>query len=83
IANPEIQVFSNPSANGIFQFSIPSSSTAATINAYDVCGRKIYCTVGNSLVGLASIDLSPFPKGIYFLEIANEHQRFVSKLVSE
>ncbi|MEO6166529.1 MAG: hypothetical protein ABIO46_08565, partial [Chitinophagales bacterium] len=42
IANPEIQVFSNPSANGIFQFSIPSSSTAATINAYDVCGRKIY-----------------------------------------
>ncbi len=84
IGHTEIQVFSNPSANGIFEFIIPVTGTNSIINTYDVWGRKISSQDGYSASEISArytVDLSSFPKGIYLLEIVNDEKRFVSKLI--
>lgn len=58
------RVFPNPS-NG--KFTVATSRNITAISVYDVMGRQLFTTSG--IQQNAEIDLSMYPKGVYFVKI--------------
>jgi hypothetical protein len=77
-----IEVFPNPSADGIFNLSLTSPATGQTkISVCDVDGKIIYekeILSGNKNY---SIDLQQFPEGVYFLTVSDATGNKVIKLL--
>ncbi|MFI5164343.1 MAG: T9SS type A sorting domain-containing protein, partial [Bacteroidia bacterium] len=72
----------NPST-GIFTInsSDPSTSLRVTdVEVYDVFGREVYQSK-NPPIQSRTLDLSSYPKGIYFLRIKENEKMFSRKIV--
>ncbi len=73
------QIYPNPS-NGVFTIQNPTSlEDLSGLEISDITGKAIYnLTPGHSPV---QIDLSNYPKGVYFLKIETNNQYFTQKIV--
>ena len=72
----KIDVSPNPSTQ-FFNFDVGEQK--ANILIYNVLGEKILEI--NNVSGKQTIDLAVAPKGIYFLEVANEKIRYEAKII--
>ena len=79
-ANKEqLNIYPNPFSN---QFSIDGlAGENTTINIYNLTGQKIYSAyvVGSS----ATIDLAPFNKGIYLLQLITSKKTVFKKIMKK
>ncbi len=71
-----VSVYPNPSS-GILKIKFTGFSEAQ-ISVSDIAGRIVFRKY--RFLTLQTIDLSPFGKGIYFVEIRSEHEIFRSKI---
>jgi hypothetical protein len=71
------EIFPNPST-GIFNLTISDEAKIETVFVTDIAGKKIKEPVKKN-----EIDLSAYPAGIYFLNIATEDGSAVKKLIRE
>lgn len=62
-----------------YQEDLPGFFNAITI--YNIHGEKIYSLPSVNLQSMATIDLSPFPKGVYFLEMNGGKKALREKIV--
>jgi hypothetical protein len=73
------EVFPNPSS-GIFNLVLNHETTNNfRFEVYDLLGKRIL--TGVPVTKNTTIDLSEFNKGIYLLQLINETNRFVQKLI--
>ncbi len=70
------RIYPNPSSDMVYI----ESDAQYNISIYDMQGRRT-TLASNATAGLQSVDVSPFPAGVYFLEISNEKSRFHKKIV--
>jgi hypothetical protein len=70
-------VFPNPS-NGSFSVR-RENSRSQTIEIFNVIGEKIYSAINNKAT--FNIDISPSPKGIYFVKISDGEKSTIEKIV--
>ncbi len=73
--NPNIKVFPNPSG-GIFRMEFPNNFpvSGASIHVSDLLGKNIY---EMPLVSSqATVDLSPYPNGMYFIQVEGNIETF-------
>lgn len=75
-----IQIYPNPSLNGIFHIDINSDhqiSNGMNVKVHNVYGDLIYNT--DNFISGSILDLSMFSKGIYIIEISFDGYSFFSK----
>ena len=65
------QMYPNPTTGIVHISSSISSDGHLLITIFDVIGRQVYQTESQIVNGFAKIDLSYFPKGMYFVRIQN------------
>jgi len=75
-----ISIYPNPCTG---KFSVNSNSDIKSIEIYDVFGKKVYATSKFNLQTSNEIDLSDFPKGIYFVKIYDELKNYTQKIVMQ
>lgn len=75
----DIKVYPNPARNYVM-VTIPGCNVA-TISLNDISGKKIFTTI--STEGSATIDVSVYDKGIYFLTVCGEAITESHKIVIE
>jgi hypothetical protein len=83
-AQPPIELYPNP-ATGEVILTTPQSSEGWSIefyNAFGVCVKKIHCDQRQEILHTA-IDVHTFSRGIYWLVIKNDSERYFEKLVLE
>ncbi len=75
----KLNVYPNPSSNGIFNIEIENAKKFEQIIVYDIYSNEILSktNTGNKF----SLNLSNNPKGVYFVNILSEGKVFVGKLV--
>jgi alpha-tubulin suppressor-like RCC1 family protein len=79
-----ITTYPNPSSSGFFQIDlskIPPNNTDITFEIYDVLGHKKMQFTVNANDKITTIDLSAYPKGIYYLSTAVGNNRISQKLI--
>jgi plastocyanin len=78
----DVSIFPNPS-NGVFQLEINSSQSSQNyeLSVYDISGATVLTTLLSNDKNKHSIDLSEFPKGIYFIRVYNEAEFFTKRIV--
>jgi hypothetical protein len=74
----KILVYPNPS-NTIVNFELSETSKSAELFLFDVTGKKVLVQKMNSYS--TQIDVSGYPKGIYFYQLIHHKERFSGKLV--
>ena len=78
----KIAIAPNPS-NGVFTISNINQTTISKVTIFDING-KVVKVVGSELnFDTITVDLSKFSKGVYFMEIANETDKVVRKIILE
>ncbi len=78
-----IDVVPNPS-NGLFYISVDGINESSVMNIYSVTGQIVYSEVVNNNGWVNKrIDMSNFPKGIYFLRISNDNITHSKKIIVE
>ncbi|MEP7169316.1 MAG: T9SS type A sorting domain-containing protein [Bacteroidota bacterium] len=80
----KLTIYPNPSHNGIFQISFASAREEnVVIKIRDVMGNTLTSKTLNNITGkyTEEINLSPFAKGIYTLELKTENGKINKKLV--
>lgn len=77
----QINVYPNPSANGIFNISIKNVSNDAQIALYDLTGKQILKL--DTVTEHNKIDLSNAPTGNYIVKVTIGQQTLQYKLVKE
>jgi hypothetical protein len=78
----KIAIAPNPS-NGVFTISKNSQTSISKVTVYDI-NAKVLKVIDSELdLEAIQIDLSNFSKGLYFLEIANETDTIVRKIIVE
>jgi hypothetical protein len=78
-----ISIFPNPTT-GKIQLQLRSGTSAQHFIVTDLYGSKLSCEVAHvSNDGISSLDLSYLQKGIYFLHVENESEKFVEKIIIE
>lgn len=81
--NQSISVYPNPSDDGVFSLEIYPVNSGQFTN-YDL---KIYNVLGSEIIKSkilnrkSKIDMSSYPKGIYFLKVSSDNNNFVRKIV--
>lgn len=73
-----VLIYPNPNT-GIFNISMSKEVKAATIEVYDLMGKKIVAK--NIETNSGVIDISDYPKGIYMIKVLANQQTFMSKVV--
>ncbi len=77
--NQSISVYPNPSADGVFSLEIYPGNTNYDLKIYNVLGSEI---IKSKILNRKSkIDMSSYPKGIYFLKVSSDNNNFVRKIV--
>lgn len=74
----KLLVYPNPS-NTIVNFELSETSKSAELFLFDVTGKKVLVQKINSYS--TQIDVSNYPKGIYFYQLIHQKERFSGKLV--
>jgi len=73
-----LMVFPNPS-NGIFSIN-HNNNKPQTIEIFNIVGAKIYSAT-NNVKSKYDIDISQYPKGIYFVKVYDEDGDHTEKIV--
>ncbi len=75
-----ISIYPNPCTG---KFSVKGKSDIKTIEIYDVFGEKVYATSKFEQQKSNEVDLSDFPKGIYFVKIYDKQKFYTEKIVMQ
>ena len=78
-SNRDLKIYPNP-VNDILFIKISNSEVIGTIKLYNAVGEKVYETT-ESYSSEASINLNSFTKGIYFIQVENEQESFLNKII--
>ncbi|MEG2337163.1 MAG: T9SS type A sorting domain-containing protein, partial [Bacteroidales bacterium] len=78
IENTFVKIYPNPSTNGLFTLQIQKAYQAYIL---DYQGRELWRISLNS--GGHILDLSKYPKGIYFLYLQNKQENKVCKIINQ
>lgn len=79
-ANLNFEVFPNPATNHFTVFC-PSEMNSTELRVTDINGRQLLHQSFNSQI--QTVDASAWDKGIYIVELSNQQQRVVKKVVIE
>ncbi|MGJ8743216.1 FG-GAP-like repeat-containing protein [Polaribacter sp.] len=79
--NTTINVFPNPSVNGVFTLSLPENNNFKTIVVFDASGRKILSKSTTEIT--SEINLSSFSMGVYFVKIQSITQSQTLKIIKK
>lgn len=78
-----VDVVPNPS-NGLFYITVDGINESSVMNIYSVTGQVVYSEVVNNNGWVNKrVDMSNFPKGIYFLRISNDNITHSKKIIVE
>jgi plastocyanin len=83
LLNPDISIFPNPT-KGVILINMINSEPQKNynLNIFDISGANILTTnISNQLSN--NVDLSEFPKGVYFIQINNESELYTRKIIIE
>jgi plastocyanin len=78
----DFSIYPNPS-EGIFQVDIKNTNEQQifSLNVFDISGANVLKLSFPAIEGNQEIDLSSYPKGIYFLKISDNEKSFYKKIV--
>jgi PKD repeat protein/photosystem II stability/assembly factor-like uncharacterized protein len=78
-----ILIFPNPTS-GMVNFYFKNVEGTITLRVYDLTGRTVYRQELLAHKGMdQNVDLSNLEKGLYFIEVAGQNTRTISKLIRE
>jgi hypothetical protein len=78
----KIAIAPNPS-NGVFTISKNSQTSISKVTVFDINGKVVKVIDSELDLEAIQIDLSKFSKGVYFMEITNETDKVVRKIILE
>jgi hypothetical protein len=78
----KIKIAPNPS-NGIFTISKNNQTTISKVTVFDINAKVLKVIESELYLEAIQIDLSKFSKGVYFIEIANDTDKVVRKIIKE
>jgi hypothetical protein len=78
----KINIAPNPS-NGIVTLTKNNQTTISKVTVFDINGKVVKFVDSELSIDAIQINLSDFSKGVYFLEISNEMDKVVRKIVIE
>ncbi len=78
----KITIAPNPS-NGVFAISKNNQTTISKVTIFDINAKVVKVIDSELDLEAIKIDLSEFSKGIYFMEITNETDKIVRKIILE
>jgi hypothetical protein len=78
----KIAIAPNPS-NGIFTISKNNQTSISKVTVFDINGKVVKIADSELDLEAIQIDLSTFSKGVYFMEITNETDKIVRKIILE
>lgn len=78
--NSSLVIYPNPSPDGIFQIELFEDVTSATIQVFDVLGRKL-ATLPATLTPRKSINLSFLQDGIYIVQVSSGSLKHTQKVI--
>jgi hypothetical protein len=78
----KITIAPNPS-NGVFTISKNNQTTISQVTIFDINGKVVKVVDSELNFDTTTVDLSKFSKGVYFMEIANETDKVVRKIILE
>ena len=78
----KITIAPNPS-NGVFTISKNNQTTISQVTIFDINGKVVKVVDSELNFDTTTVDLSKFSKGVYFMEIANETDKVVRKILLE
>jgi hypothetical protein len=78
----KITIAPNPS-NGIVTLTKNNQTTISKVTVFDSNGKVVKVVDSELSLDAIQINLSDFSKGVYFLEISNEIDKVVRKIVIE
>lgn len=78
----KINIAPNPS-NGIVTLTKNNQTTISKVTVFDINGKVVKVVDSELSLDAIQINLSDFSKGVYFLEISNEMDKVVRKIVIE
>jgi hypothetical protein len=78
----KIAIAPNPS-NGVFTISKNNQTTVSKITVFDTNGKVIKAIDSELNLEAIQIDLSKYSSGVYFVEISNDIDKIVRKIVKE
>ncbi|MFM1876064.1 MAG: hypothetical protein RL266_1801 [Bacteroidota bacterium] len=78
----DLQVYPNPSADGLVNLTLPENADGITVGIFDVEGRLVftqaYNAIGKSTV--VQMNLSHLQNGVYMVQVNNGTEHFNSRL---
>ena len=77
-----ISIAPNPS-NGIFNITKNNQTTISKVSVFDINGKVLKVIDSELSLEAIQINLSDFSKGVYFLEISNDMDKVVRKIIIE
>ncbi len=77
-----ISIAPNPS-NGLVTITKNNQTTISKINVFDINGKVLKIIDSELNLESIQIDLSKFSSGVYFVEISNDNDKIVRKIVKE
>lgn len=77
-----LSIYPNPST-GIFALDYDLSSSSASIEVYDMFGKKVHTTTLTGTKGNHVLDLSHVSKGVYFLKVEGDNTTKSYKIVKQ
>lgn len=78
----KIAIAPNPS-NGVFTISKNSQTSISNVTVFDINGKVVKVIDSELNFDTTTVDLSTFSRGVYFIEIANETDKVVRKIILE
>ena len=78
----KVSIAPNPS-NGIFTITKNSQTSISKVTVFDINGKVVKVIDSELNFDTTTVDLSTFSKGVYFMEIANETDKVVRKILLE
>jgi Secretion system C-terminal sorting domain/DOMON domain len=78
-----IEVYPNPSKNGVFSVSKNNSISISKIKVFDTSAKLLKSIDASKTNQTDNVDLNGFAKGIYFMELTNSNDKTVKKIIIE
>ncbi len=82
LSSVEARVFPNPASNFVnLIFDNLNNSKDLTIEIVNTMGKQYFISQINGSTNIQNIDVSEYPKGVYFCNIQNGHNRITKKII--
>lgn len=78
----KVSIAPNPS-NGVFTISKNNQTSISKVTVFDINGKVVKVVDSELNYDTTTVDLSTFSRGVYFMEIANETDKVVRKIILE